>query len=569
MKRAGSAAAPLDWPGRTDVQAPAKPRVRVRTDGTIVNGMQAFGVGGQNTRDAARSDLNEFSGWRPPISFAGTTYGDQWNDITGRARSLDENNGWINGGLDRRVESVIGENIRLSAQPKHTLLNRDYDWRMAWTADVQDRFHVWGSDIEHRNDARQRLSFGAQARLAYLVYARDGVVAAEIRDNERGIANTTNVMLIEPERISTPPVLKHTEGPRLRNGIAFDENGAPIGYHVRSAHPNDPSGGLASSRWDYVSARGPTGRAKFLHVFSPRRAEQNTGVSRLAEVMVPAKMLDRVDRAEVNAALKSAIFSLFIKSPGTTGDLEGALAPGSDENDIDPWIASYLEYRSKKPVTVDGASITHLLPDEDVVTPEATRPNSNYPDFARFILQKVAASLGISYPQLSQDYAGINYSSARVLLNEIWRSFLQDRRFFCTHFLTPIYAAWLEVEVALGLVKVPGGPANFYRNKTALCLAEWIGPGRGSVDPLKESNADNLDIAAGRKSTVEATLERGRDPTDVMSEEVWLMEERKKRGLPPLNHNLKAPSGADDGDTENDRDDITNDVGRKQKGNEE
>lgn len=515
-----------------------------------------FGTG---TRDAARSDLPEFSGWRPGLRFAGTSYGRDWETVTGRARDLDENNGWVNGGLDRRVESVLGVNIRLSAQPRHTLLGRDYAWRMAWTADVQDRFFVWANDIEHRNDARRKLSFGAQARLAYLGYVRDGEAAAEVRDDRRGLSNTTNVLLIEPERISHPQDKGLTEGPNLRGGIAMDRNGAPLGYWIRSGHPNDPHQGFEGQRWDYIAARGRTGRAKFVHVFNPRRTEQDRGISRLAEVMLPAKMLDRVDRAEVNAALKSALFSLFIKSPGTTDDLESALAPAGSSETGDPWIAEYLNYRERAPVVVDGASVTHLLPDEDVVTPDRGSPNANYPDFAKFVLQKVAASLGISYPQLSQDWAGINYSSARALLNEIWRGFMQDRSYFCQHFLTPIYAAWLEVEVANGDVKVPGGPAKFYRNKTAICMAEWIGPGRGSVDPLKEANANNLDIAAGRKSTVETILENGRDPVDVMAEEQWYVAERQKRGLAPVNHNVKADAAAEEGDsaeggTEQDRD---------------
>lgn len=526
--------------------AVAKPRIRVRTDGTIVPSAAASAFAGQNKRDAARSDLTEFSGWSPNLSFAGSTYGDDWDRVTGRARSLDENNGWVNGGLDRRVESVIGENIRLSAQPKHVVLGRPFEWRQTWTAIVQARWDVWANDIEHRNDVRKILNFGAQARLAYLTYIRDGRIAAEIRDLERGISNPTAVLLIEPERISTPPEKGWMEGPRLREGIAFDQNGAPLGYWVRSGHPNDPHQGFEGFRWNYIPARGPTGKARFLHVFSPRRIEQNVGISKLAEVMLPAKMLDRVDRAEVNAALKSAIFSLFIKAPGTSDDVAAMLAPAGGKT-VDPWIQEYINQRKQRPIFVDGAQVNHLLPDEDVVTPERSSPNSNYPDFARFILQKVAGSLGISYPQLSQDYSSINYSSARALLNEIWRSFLQDRRFFCQHFLTPIYAAWLEWEVANGDVKMPGGPTNFYRQKTAICMAEWIGPGRGTVDPMKESNGKNLDTAAGRASTVEHILESGRDPMDVLSEEVWYRGEREKMGLPPLNHNLKAGSSGEDG----------------------
>lgn len=512
---------------------------------------------GQGRRDAARNDVSEFAGWRPPLDFAGHTYGDDWDRITGRARSLDENNGWVNGGLDRRVESVIGENIRLSAQPKHVLLNRDFEWRQRWTADVQARFDVWSNDIEHSNDVRGKMNFGAQARLAYLTYLRDGQICAEVRDIRRAARNPTAVLLVEPERLKTPPERKHLEGPKLRNGIEFDANGRPLAYWVRSGHPEDNLLGFEGYRYDRIQARGRTGRARFIHTYSPRRIEQNVGVSKLAEVMVPAKMLDRVDRAEVEAALKSAIFSFFIKSPGTSEDVAAALAP-SGGRQPDPWIAEYLNQRGKNPIVVDGAQVIHLFPDEDVETPERSSPNSNYPDFARFILQKVAGSLGISYPQLSQDWSGINYSSARALLNELWRSFLQDRRFFCQHFLTPIYAAWLEWEVANGDVKVPGGPANFYRNKTAICMAEWIGPGRGSVDPLKEANANNLDTAAGRTSAVEHILERGRDPMDVIAEEAWWNSVREENGLSVPNYNVKAGSteegGSEGGGTEQDRD---------------
>ncbi|MBP6554631.1 MAG: phage portal protein, partial [Novosphingobium sp.] len=175
---------------------------------------------GNNTRDAARNDLTEFSGWRPGMRFAGSTNYGERDTIMGRARDLDENNGWINGGLDRRVESVIGVNIRLSAQPKYTMLNRDHDWRMQWAGKVQDRFTVWSNDIHRRCDARMKLTLGGLSRLAYLTYVRDGEMAAEIRDIDRGLTNPTSVMLIEPERISTPDWL--TESKNLRNGIVFD-----------------------------------------------------------------------------------------------------------------------------------------------------------------------------------------------------------------------------------------------------------------------------------------------------------------------------------------------------------
>jgi capsid protein len=96
-------------------------------------------------------------------------------------------------------------------------------------------------------------------------------------------------------------------------------------------------------------------------------------------------------------------------------------------------------------------------------------------------------------------------------------------------------------------------------------MAEWIGPGRGSVDPLKEANANNLDAAAGRASTVEHILERGRDPSDVLAEEAWWLEERKKRGLEAPNYNTKAAADAAAAQDENPPASAADGSGDKQK----
>ncbi len=500
-------------------------------------------IGGrQNKRDAARHDLPETRGWNPGVGFAPARYEREMRTLMGRSRDLDENNAWINGGLDRRVEAVMGVDIRLMPQPKHKLLGQDFDWRMGWSQDVQDRHSAWANDVDHRNDVKRELTFGAQMRLAYLSYARDGAAAAQIRDIRRGLRNPTSVLLLEHDRIETPPDSKYKEGLQLRNGIARDANGAVTGYWLRSGNRDDPSPQASMPRWDFVPARGRTGRARMVHVFSPRRVEQDRGISKLAEVMIPAKMLDTVDRAEVHSALKAALLSIFIKAPGGTEDLEAALAPTGQEQSQDLWIEDYINYREDNPLYMDFAQLVQLLPGESVEAPERFSPNKDYPAFLQAVLQKVAAGLGISYPQISQNWADINYSSARALLNELWRSFLQDRHYFTQHFCTPIYAAWLEREIINGDVIMPGGLVNFYRQKTEICMASWIGPGRGSVDPLKEGNAQNLDEAAGRSSTPEHIIERGRDPQEVIAEQAHYERQREEAGLGPPNFNVKSPT---------------------------
>lgn len=493
--------------------------------------------GGGSGYDAGRFDLDELADWVPNTGFADDDIEDVSEQVTGRVRDLDKNNGWINGGLDRRVESVIGVNIRLSSQPMFRLLGHDYEWRREWSRISQDLFRVWANDIEKRGDATKQLHFGAQARLAYLHYLRDGEVAAQVRMTDRGSRFRTNIKLIDCDRISNPNNTSNTE--RLRNGIKMDRHGAPLGYYVRVKHPDDRTPSMDNFRWKYVQATGPSGRAKFIHVINPRRIDQMRGISRLAEAVVPSKMLDKVDRAEVKASLLSAVFSFFIKSPASNSELRDAMGSAPDGQSSDFSIWDWLKFRKKKPVRVDGAQVRQLLPGEDVVVPDRQSPNANYAAFQKFVLQKIASSLGVTYPQLSQEWAGINYSSARALLNEIWRSFLEDRYFFTQQFCTPIYAAVLEEAVVTNQIAIPGGQMNFFMHKTEYTTCEWLGPGRGSVDPLKEANANNLDTAAYRKSTPELIRESGRDPEDVISEELAFREELEERGLAPANHNIK------------------------------
>jgi lambda family phage portal protein len=516
---------------------------------------------GQQGYEGGRSNTQEMVGWRPRTTFFDNEYASTGGTIAGRAQDLDNNNAWINGGLDRRVESVIGGRIRLSAQPMHTVLGQDHAWRMEWAANTQAKWNIWASDVHRRCDARKKLNFGAQVRLAYLHYCRDGEICAEIRMNSRGSRFNTNVMLLDSERLSNPAGRPNDK--YLRNGVEFDVNGAPVAYHIRKRHPLDPSPDFDGDQWVRIPAFTRSGKPKMIHVFNPRRIEQSRGVSKLVEAMVPAKMLDRVDRAEVQASLLSALLSFFVESPAPTSDVEEMLAPGSSTTDssMAAYYSELLEFRNKSPLSMPNVQIGHLFPGEKVTSPQSNHPNTNYPEFQKFALQKIAGSIGVSYPQLSQNWSDINYSSARALLNEMWRSFMQDRDYFTQAFCTPIYAAWMEEAVALGEIEVPGGAEKFYSLKTELTMCEWIGPSRGSIDPLKEANANNLDTAAGRKSTVEDILERNREPLDLLSEEAWYLRQRELMGLSMPNHNTKASaegdaeggsSGADPADRDND-----------------
>ena len=121
--------------------------------------------------------------------------------------------------------------------------------------------------------------------------------------------------------------------------------------------------------------------------------------------------------------------------------------------------------------------------------------------FEQSLLRHIAASLGVSYEQLSRDYTQTNYSSARAAMGETWKHMLTRKKFVADTTASFIYRLWLEEAVNYNMLEclkrrnVP----NFYAgmNAEAYSNCEWIGAGQGMIDPLKETQAQVLALKHG------------------------------------------------------------------------
>jgi lambda family phage portal protein len=511
--------------------AAAKPRIRVRADGTIPAGQALVGYSGR-AYDAARSDTRELQSWQPSLSSGDSEALGGAEMIRKRARDMDRNNGWLNGGLDTRTDAVIGAKIRLEARPDFEAMGRTPEWAEAWAVKAEAEFRIWANDARFLCDVERDFQFGGLVRLAYLQFAREGETAAIIYDLPRGGTYKTSVLVLDVDRISNRDNASDTD--RRRGGVHLDQNGAAIAYDVRSRHPNDVSTSAQSFVWTTIPREGRTGRPRFIHVKNKRRPQQTRGVSQLAASLKRFKMLERYDNAELEAALWNAINAFVIQSPFTGEEVTQAFAPIDDgEGGATTYADQLIDFREKKKVTIgDGVQALHLFPGEKGEMLSAERPATNFAAFESAVLRSLAGQFKLSYQQLSQDWASINYSSARTLLNETWRGLMADRHLFTQAFCTPIYAAWLEEAVSLGRVKIPGGAANFYRWRAALTMAEWIGPGRGSIDPQKEANAGDMNLAANRQSLQMQCAEQGVDHRDVALQRAREIAMHKRLGLP-------------------------------------
>ncbi|KPL67418.1 hypothetical protein SZ64_04440 [Erythrobacter sp. SG61-1L] len=546
-----------------------KPRFRVRGDSsfTAVNSSalaMMASIGGGRTYDAASYDSREMGSWSPPLSAGLDEVLTSRDMVKRRARDLVRNHPIISGASDRRAEAVVGPNLCLEAMPAFELIGQTPDWADEWSRKVEQEFELWARDPRKLCDAEMTLQFGGMVELAYRHWWNDGEAAAVIKmlppTGPRVLAQwETCVEVIDPDRITNPngaaDNTRLTNGNTLVDGIEYNSNKAPVAAHVRVSHPSSiQSGATGNFKWSRVPFYGRTGRPIFVHAFKRNRADQRRGISQFVAAIKRIKMFDRYDDAEIEAALLNSVMAGWVESPAATEDIAAALAPTSGSDGSASALQVQMAYRMQNPVRLNGVRMFHGLPGEKLNFQRAEHPSGNYPDFQATGLRAISANLGLSYAQVSQNWADINYSSARAMLNEIWRGLLHDRWLFTQAFCTPIYLALLEEGVAKGIIPVPGRKTNFYKWRNALTLCEWMGPGRGTVDPLKEGQANEFFYNMGVTDASSIANEQGRSLDKTLFRQSREAKAREKYGLDPYQA-LKAKGGTGAGDAGSDAQD--------------
>jgi lambda family phage portal protein len=494
--------------------------------------------GGNPAYHAAGYGSQELSGFHPSLRSPDSEVLPGRDKIVARSRDLDRNNGWAQGGFERRGDAVVGPNLRLRCRPDFEAMGMGPDgaeWADTWARQVEALWRVTTNDPRFLFDVERHQHFGGQMRLAYQHYALDGEAAAAIyMIEDRGAVMSTALLIVDPDRLANPRF--KSDDKQYRGGVELDRYGAAVAYHVRKSHVNDVGSTFDAYETVRIPREGPTGRPLFIHAINKKRAHQHRSVGRLASVMGSMRMLDRYDQTELQAAIANAVFGLYVTSNSPTDSVRDAMAPVDDTgtaSESSAYMADRIAYHEEADLTLNGVRLAHLWDREKIETVSGSRSGTNFEAFEGAILRRIASAFGLSYEQLSNDWSGINYSSARTLLNEIWRGLLADRHLFTQSFCTPIFAAWLEEAVARDMIQVPGGKAMFYVHRAALTQCDWIGPGRGYIDPKKEAEAAKLRIELGLSSQTDECEEQGRDADQVRWRRKRDQEADEAYGLAP------------------------------------
>ena len=398
-----------------------------------------------------------------------------------------------NGAVKTMRTNVVGRGLHLKSAVDREILGITAAQAQKLEKQIEREWKLWAESPDC--DIERIDNFFELQQLAFLNWLMSGdclaVLPVKPRINQ---PYDLRVQLVEADRLSSPDYCDSWDN-KIVGGIEVDKDGEVIAYHISDQHPL--SGEVTDYKWHRVEAYGAkTGRRNVLHIMCRERIGQRRGVPFLAPVIESLKQLGRYTDAELVAAVVSGMFTVFIeKEDASSDEAIGSMIP--KEEQIDAADESSLE--------LGPGAVMDLNPGEKVHDSNPGRPNHNFSMFVEAICQQIGASLEIPYELLVKRF-NASYTASKGALEEAWKMFRMYRAWLAADFCQPIYEEWLAEAAAKKRIDAPG----FFTDpliRKAYCKAEWNGPAKGMLDPVKEVTAAEKRVANGFSTRSSETME--------------------------------------------------------------
>lgn len=445
--------------------------------------LAASGYGGY---ESGRRDRRGFKRWRPAEASADADILPDLPDLRSRSRDLARNIPIASGAIATGATNVIGDGLQLQAAIDHEALGISAERADAMEREQEREWALFCrtcdfTSVQHFNEM-QELGYRGSDESGDIFFVR------RFR-KDPGDVYGTKLQIVEADRVSNPD--RKADSRTLAGGIEVNGDGVHVAYHVTDRHPGDIAG-ATPLKWERIAARTGDGKKLVLHLYKRLRPDQTRGVPYLAPVIALLKQLGDYTDAEVRAAVVSAMYTVFVKS---SADGAGTAIPGEKDGAL-----------AENELKLGSGAVLSLRANEDVTFADPSRPNEKFDPFVLSVLRQIGVGLELPFELLVKHFTA-SYSASRAALEMAWQFFRKRRAWVAGRLCHPAYEWMMEEAVASGRLNRPG----FFEDpilRYAYLGGSWIGPARISLDPLKEANADKLDIELRTKTREQICLER-------------------------------------------------------------
>ena len=379
-------------------------------------------------------------------------------------------------------------------------MDNDTDVDLEAKRTIERHWRLWG-----KKEQRPELSGMAFKQFTKLIIrsaAQDGEVFIWERPGTTVNAYRYSLQIVEPGAVDVDlAVLKTDNGNTIKMGIEFDAARFPVAYHLIASESDldffiPPSTGRKTIR---------VPSENMIHIFLNDGVWQSRGVPWIHPALVRFNQLAKYEEAELVAARAGASKMGFISDAddgsGYTGDTD------EDEADDD-----YLHEE------LEPGMIGRLRQGQQFFGFNPDHPNSGFKDFVKINLRGIAAALGESYNQFSQDLEGVSFGSLRQGALSERSVYMGLQEWIIEEALDRIFAHWLDTALRAGAITNRNGRPLPIDRLEKFLEHEWQPRRWEWIDPLKDTTADRVQQQDFTMSRSERIRKRGRQPVDVFQE---------------------------------------------------
>jgi lambda family phage portal protein len=441
-----------------------------------------------------------------------------------RSRELARNDPYAKKFLKMVRNNVVGpDGITLQAKVKQRRgdkLNRPLNQL------IEAEFNNWGRP--KYCTVNKRMSWCAVQQLAAMLWAMEGEAFVQLAVDATSLYGL-RLRFIDPDQVDQAyNVLKLPNGNQIIMGIEVDPDFAPVAYWIWETNP--------SETFSAIRRRKRVPAEEIVHYYVQEYVNQVRGIPPMVSSMYRMNMLEGYEDAEVTSARVGA------SSMGTIETQNGV----EFEGDAHVTESGAEDPDGRTSIDLEPAAIHQLAPGQSMKPIQWQHPSGNYPGFIKGCLRGVASGMGVSYVSLANDLEGVNFSSMRGgLLDERdeWK-LLQGH--FIEHFVQPVAEKQLELSVLSNRINIAG-----YDLDLIVTSMVWKGRRWTWVDPLKDVQAEVLQIENGLKTLTESLAERGLDFEETIDNRKYEQEYIAAAGVKlgsDLKGDAKAPDDTSEGD---------------------
>lgn len=242
---------------------------------------------------------------------------------------------------------------------------------------------------------------------------------------------------------------------------------------------------------------------RMLHLYKPTRPSASRGVSLYAQAAI--LLHDRGDTVLAQLLLQKA--AAYLGASVTTEAPATDIFAGLGATD-DPASGADEMAALQQVVTLDPSAINFLPKGTSMSILSAKTPDPEFQAFYQVLTNEAAVLFDLSASEVSGDWRNKNFSNSKIeeRTNEpaMW-----DARVEAEDVLHPFIEQWIFVEAMAGRIKAEPADA-----KALAADTPWSWPAKPYMDPEKELNAINAEVASGLKTWSQACEERGLDPEE-------------------------------------------------------